>query len=292
MKARKSVLVLLLLCLLAGSGCYWKKQVESNEVGLKLDDGVTVNAVVGAGRYSKGGWYSDLEIIDTRSKTVSWTDPDLVTKDKQPIGIELGLTYRRNNDPISIVNMWDVYRNEALNDNALAASVSNRIPRVAKEITTNYTLDEILGIAESGGREVVASNMFDLLEAELLEIGVILLDVGINNISVDEGYMAALKRKAAAQIESEIAVEETKKLGEQLQQETAQTEIDLEVARRQNLVNTEMAKAYEESPQLLELRRLELMAQVIGDNDKLVFVPEGTSLNVIIGSEFLMTTDN
>lgn len=284
MKRKALTFVLLLAVLLfTATGCYYKKEVESNEVGLVLADGVSVTNVVGAGRYTKMTWYADLKVIDTRSKTVSWSDPDLVTKDKQPIGIELGLTYRRNDEKESIESMWDVYRNEALDDEALAASVTNRIPRVAKEITTRYTLDEILGISEGGGREVVAANMFDLLEKELLEIGVVLLDVGINNISVDEGYMAALKRKAAAQIESEIAKEETKKLIEQLEQEKAQSSIELEKAKRQNEVNRELAKAYEESPELLKLKTAEIMRDTVGPNDKFFFVSEGTDITLFFG---------
>lgn len=264
------------------SGCYWNAKVQTNQVGLIMFDGVKVDQVVRAGRYTKMWRFADIRIIDVSAKTLEWEDPDLVTKDKQPISLRVGVTYQRNPAKESILQMWNTYRGEATSDEYLQQQVLNRIPRAAKAVTTRFTIDEMLGIAETGGREVVQQELFSLLEPELGEVGVILLDVGINDIGPDPEFLELLKEKAQAQIKSEVAKEVTGQLEEQLLQEKAQTNIDLEKARRQNAVNEELAKVYADSPEYLELERLRILADVIGSNDKIYFIPDDANLTMFL----------
>ena len=58
-----------------------------------------------------------------------------------------------------------------------------------------------------------------------------------------------------------------------------------EVARRANLVKVEEGKAYAESEQLMELRRLELLTGILGDSDKVYFVPQGTDLTLFLAGQ-------
>ncbi|MFP4346592.1 MAG: SPFH domain-containing protein [Anaerolineales bacterium] len=285
MKLRQLMtLVVLFVTMFTLSGCYWQREVEESERGLLMPDGVTLQEVVGAGRYTNLGWYADINTIDVSAKTTSWSDPDLVTADKQPIGLAVGITYRRMSDDESIRAMWSSYRAETLSDDALAQQVLNRIPRVAKEVTSEYTLDEMLGVGlgEGSGRAVITLDLFNKLEPELAEAHIQLLDVGINNISPSDEYLSLLEEKANAQVRVEVAREETKALQEQLAQEEAQTQIELEKARRQNQVNAELAKTYEQSAEYYELERLRLLQGILGDQDKLYFIPEGTNLSVFL----------
>lgn len=281
--ALKSKIVIMVFVLFAATGCFFKAEVQTSQVGLIMTDGVKVSETVGAGRYTKMTWYADIARIDVSAKTIEWEDPDLVTRDKQPISLKVGITYKRNPDSKEILGMWDTYRNEAISDEALQQQVLNRIPRTAKAVTTKFKLDEMLGISESGGREAVQQALFDLLEPELQEVGIILLDVGINDIGVDPDFLNLLKAKAQAQVKSEVAQETTKQLGEQLLQEKAQTEIDIEIAQRENAVNEELSQVYAKSEQYFELERLRLLADVIGGNDKIYFVPGGVDLTLFLG---------
>jgi regulator of protease activity HflC (stomatin/prohibitin superfamily) len=221
------------------------------------------------------------------AKTLEWSDPDLVTKDKQPIGLQVGVTFARMRDRESVESMWNLYRGEAQNDELLKQQVLNRIPRIAKAVTAEYTLDQMLGVSEEAGfgREVVTQDLFELLETELKEVYVSLLDVGINNIAPSEDFLKLLEEKANAQVAVEVARSQTAKLNEQLRQEQAQTEIDIEKARRQNLVNEELAKVYEGSAAYYELEKLRLLKDIVGDNDKFWFVPEGSSLTLFLTTE-------
>jgi hypothetical protein len=89
--------------------------------------------------------------------------------------------------------------------------------------------------------------------------------------------MELLDQKAAAQVQVELAKQQTLTLNEQLNQTKAQTAIDVEIANRKNQITAIQAQAYEDSPQMLELRKLELMATVMGPNAKWVLCGGGTA---------------
>jgi len=288
MKKGYIILLALLIVAMLASGCTWKKQVEANEVGLVMRDGVSIDEVVGAGRYTEWGWYAAVKVVDVSAKTLSWEDPDLVTNDKQPIGLSVGVTYARDSKADSIKMMWKDYRSEASDDVALENQVRNRIPRVAKAVTTQFTLDEMLGIGEGGesvGRVAVQNAMFELLSAELSEIGCDLLDVGINNIAPSQDYMGLLEDKANAQVQVEVSRQKTLQLQEQIRQEKAQTEIDLEVARRQRLVAEEAAKVYTGNERWYNLQYLERLRDIFGDKDKVWFIDPDADLTLLFTGE-------
>lgn len=107
----------------------------------------------------------------------------------------------------------------------------------------------------------------------------------VMNISVDPQYQAKLQEKSTAAIEIELAEQKAAQLEKQLEQEQAQTEIDLEKARRANLVAEEEAKVYETSKEAYELKRLELMKDRLGESDKVYFIPEGADITLFLGTD-------
>lgn len=282
--------MLLVLVLVASSigGCYWNKPVEEFERGLRLAQGVRIEKVLPPGRYSGGGWFTELETVNVSAITTQWNDPDLVTKDKQQIGLSVSVTFSRKSDEESIRNMWADYNYEAVSDEALVAMVLARIPRVAKGVTAKYTLDSMLGIDETGavneeiGREIMQQAMTVALQRELAEFYVDLRDVGVNNISPDDGYMKLLAEKSSAKVQREVAVEQGLTAEENFKKEQKQTEIDVELARRERLVEEESARVYNNSPELYELERIRLMAEMFGENDKVWFIPQGTDITLLL----------
>jgi hypothetical protein len=282
----KKFIVLFVLVSVLLSGCYWNTEIDEAEVGLIMSDGVKVDRVAYAGRYTDmSSRWAKIEEIKTSNISAMWEDPDLVTKDKQPIGFKVELSFARARDSESVLTMWQKYRSEATDDNALTALVLARIPSIAKAITTKYSLDEMLGIGGDIDRQQVETELYDMLAESLKEVGIELRSATIANIAPAQSYMDLLQSKANAAIEVEVAQERTKMLTEQLAQEEAQTDIDLEVARRENLVAEERAKVYEESDRVYELRRLELLGNVLGESDKVYFVPEGADITLYIGAQ-------
>lgn len=282
---RAIVLLTILVTLL--SGCYWNTAVPEDGVALKITSG-KLEKVLGPGRYSDPfGMYTTLTTIDCSAKTINWSDPDLVTSDKQPIGLALSVTYARSRAPETVKFMWGQYNSEAKSDEALEEQVRNRIPRVAKAITTKYSLNDMLGIESEVDRTIVTQEMNDILTAELAEVGIVLLDVGIDNITPDQAYMDLLKRKANAVISVEVAQEETRLLEEQKAQEVAQTDIELERARRERLVQEERGQTYAKSPELYELRKLQLLADIFKQGDKVFFLPADGDVSLLFTGEAL-----
>lgn len=279
------MLTLLIVGAMSLSGCYWSS-VQQSQMGIITDRG-QVTDVVGPGGHQSINPFAGLTIYDGSSKTFEWSDPDLVTADKQPIGVSLAVTVARKTDRASIDKMWSQYNAEATNDESLAKQVLTRIPAIAKTVTVTYSLDQLLGTGGNteAGRSVVTLDLFNLLTPELDEVGIALLDVRVTNFAPDEAYLNLLKEKAQVGIQREIAAQRTGQLEEQLKQEQAQTNIDLEKARRQNQVNAELSKVYDTSDRYYELERLKLLKEVVGPNDKIYFVPEGADLTMYLAGQ-------
>lgn len=286
MKKRLVLAMVLVLMMVSLCSCYYNKEVGSNEVGIKMDDGVSVSAVVGAGRYTDLGYYANLTCIDTSSKSLTWQDDDVWTSDKQSVTFGVSVTYARKSDENSVKLMWREYNAAAKKDKELEDLVLSRIPRVVKQVSTTMTLDEMLGIADSEkNRATMQTEMEALLAAELDTCGVALIDFGVSDIGVDPVYQEKLQEKSTAAIEIELSEQRKAQLEIQLEQEKAQTEIDLEKARRANLVAEEEAKVYRESEEAYELKRLELMNDMLKETDKVYFIPEGSDITLFFGNE-------
>jgi len=280
-------LVMLLVAALLLGGCSINKATEEYQVGLRLKGGTEIVQIYQAGRHTLWGLYDEIKNVSVSAITVQWSDPDLVTKDKQPVGLSLQVTFARDKDEIE--TMWREYNSETISDEALMNQVLGRIPRVAKAVTTQYTLNEMLGIEEDGstsviGRYEVQSKMEDLLEGELREIYCVMLDIGINNIAPDEGYLNQLKEKAKAQIGVEVAEAQKTLADTQILTEQANTTIQLEIAKRERLVAQERAKVYETNPGWLKLQIWEAAKGVFA-GDNVWFIDPNADLTLLFSGE-------
>lgn len=276
----KKLLVQGLLIAVGSSACYCQDGVSASQVGLKIDSGRVVE-VVGAGIYTDMGLYSDLVQIDTSAKTLELSDPDLVTSDKQPIGVSVAVTYARKRDAESVNLLWSRYNGEAKDDKTLDGQVRSRVPAQVKTVTAAHTLDELIGTApgDKDGRPLVTKELFDLLKPQLDAFGIELLDVRFSNFAPDGKYLDTLKEKALVGLRQEISKQTTLQLEQQLLQEQAQTKIELEKARRTNEVKELENKLYTTSPQAYELEKLKLLKEVLGDKT-IYFIPQGSDVSL------------
>src|SRR5215203_6720813 len=65
---------------------YFFERVSASEVGVQFVSG-RIRDVVGPGVYSDAGLFVDMERISIQSVAFSVSDPELITKDKQRIGV-------------------------------------------------------------------------------------------------------------------------------------------------------------------------------------------------------------
>lgn len=304
MKNKITLFVMLALALvipsLLGGGCYCWPSVKENQAGVVLNDGVSISKVLPPGRYGANWRYwADFQTVDCQAKIIEWEDPSLVTRDKQPISFRVAATVRRDCTENGIRNMYRNYNSAARNDDAMALIVTSRMPDAAKAITTRFTLDQMLGTTDittgtttvvgEYARVILGNTFHESLQEQLRnendDTSIVVEAVNINDIGPSQRYLSALDEKSDQQIQTEIAKEKTERLKEEVKQEVEQTNKDLEIARRQNLINEELSKAYELSDRYYELERLKALADVIGGSDKIYFVPEGTDLTLFLGNQ-------
>ena len=278
-----SLLAFLVIGMLMLNGCYFHRRVQQHEVGLRMSDGVSIDDVVGAGRYTAWSPWARLEIVDTSVRTTEWVGSDVWTSDRQPVVFTVTVSYSRSRENIHTI--WNMFRLEAQSDAALERLVHSRIPRVIRNVSTTMSLYDMLGISENPemGRTALTLAIFAQLEQELATAGIDLHDVGVNDISADPGYVEMLIQRAQAGVMVDLAAARTRELEEQLRQEQAQTRIDVEIARRNNQVMEEENRIFAESTEAFELERLRIIAGAIRPTDTIYFIPEGSSLSLILG---------
>jgi regulator of protease activity HflC (stomatin/prohibitin superfamily) len=275
-------------------GCYLNSIVSADQMGIRLENG-GIAEIVPAGRYSGGIWTS-LERVDVSNKLVNWSD-SVWTSDQQSIGIAITATVARPRDTEKLKDLYQNFNSVATNDEALSSVVLAKLPDAVKSIVPTMTLAQLAGIG--GGeteknRKVLTDSIFTTLSQTLDKLNIVLVDISIVSITVDESYSALLQEKANASLQvdvaeeqgrvkqaeaaaqAKVAEEQVKLLAQQLLQEQSQTEIDLEIARREQLVAAEMAKTYEQSPQAYKIALLNAYAEIF--NDKTVYLPSDSQL--------------
>jgi hypothetical protein len=285
------------LIVLSFSGCYLNSIINAEQMGIQLKDG-SVSAVVPAGRYT-GGFWEELKAIDVSNKLVPWTD-SVWTSDQQSINISVNVTVARPRDTVKLQHLYENFNSVAIDDAELTKTVLAKIPDAVKSIVPTMTLAQLAGIG--GGdteknRQVLTDSIFATLFASLDKLDIVLVDISVTSITADESYSALLQEKAnaslqvdvaeeqgrvkqaEAQAQARVAEEQVKLLEQQLLQEKAQTEIELEKARRAQSVAAEAAKTYEQSDEAYQIALLEAYAKVF-NNKTVYFIPNESQLFV------------
>ena len=286
MKKRLALALIMVFAMVFCCSCYYKNEVDTSEVGIEMSDGVSISAVVGPGRYTNMGYYADLTTMDVSSQKMSIEISDVSTSDKQTVSVLVFVDFARKSDEQSVRNLWKNYNAAARSNEYLMSMVEDLMYSPVNKVSTQYTIDEMLGIAESDkNRTTMESDIADLLRQSLEARGITLTTLEVKNVRVDPQYQAKLQEKSTAAIEIELAEQKAQQLTKQLEQEQAQTQIDLEKARRANQVAEEQAKVYETSKEAYELKRLELLKDMLDDSDKVYFIPEGTDITLFLGNQ-------
>lgn len=284
LKNRFTTILFLLAVLFLLPGCYFQARVNENQVGIQLHKG-RITGVVPAGQYN-GGWYADLERIDVSTKTFEWSDGSVLTRDEQPIAISLTVAVRRMGDEECVKRMWREYNAEARDDAALQTQVLGRMGGIVKDVTVESDLAGMLGYGGSEvGRAEFTGNITEDLAPELAEFCVLLVNVSINNVDAGPEYDQLLRDRANARQEALVAIEQTRTLSETLRQEATRSQIAIEIANREAEVARINAITYREYPEAYELQRLAAIQGILGDNDKVYFVPQGSDLTIYLSGQ-------
>jgi regulator of protease activity HflC (stomatin/prohibitin superfamily) len=233
------------------------------------------------------GFFTDVRIVDVTRQTLN-IEQNVASSDKQLYDIKVAVDYARASGAdklerqISEVGFEDQKLQDILNGFANDA---------LKSASTQYTLDQVL--ADRGG---LSGKMTELLRPNMERIYLDLLAVKVVDVIVNDEYRALLEQKAnlEVQIESEekrkqlIEAEQANKDLEvvrekdrELKAAEGETKIELEQAQREKQVRDLQGQYWRDNPELLDLRRRELMVQMLNGGN-FWFVDPDTNLTLLL----------
>lgn len=300
MKVTK-LLIIIMLALLSTllSGCYWLEEIETSEVGAKMNAGRIYDCVP-SGQYSESGWFEDLKHISKGTMTFSVEDPEVATQDNQLVGIKITIQARRalegdkGLDCESIKNLLQNWP-ALIDDQSFVDTVSATAREGIKNGTRSFTLTKLLD-----DRNGLSQAITKHIEEDALKYSGQIVNVTIENIALNPDYAQTLQEKAlfTAQTEKELKRQElviqqaqtnaleqqqlTLVTEERLKREQAQTAVDVEIATREGKKIAASNQIYLDNERAYELEKLRLFAGVLGDKSSVWFIPQGTDLTLLL----------
>lgn len=284
---KKILLVLMLSVLL--TGCYWNDEIATNQVGVKLDEN-KIEEIVGPGVYSEVAcFWCDLKSMNIDTLTFSVEDPEVLTKDNQPVGVKITIQARRKSDDASVKNIFTNW-SSLVDDVSLVNTISATAREGMKNGTRGFTLAGLLD-----DRDELAIAIQDALEEDVDKYSVEIINVTVENIAVSQAYADILAQTAniTAQTNQEkrrqdlinqqasndiLAQEQRVKVAEaQLLAEQAETDVQVEIAQREGEKIAAAYQVYLDNPAAYQLEQLTRLKDVIGVGT-VYFIPQGSDL--------------
>lgn len=292
MNYRKAIWVFVLVAMLM-TGCYFQEDVQANQVAITLEKN-KITGCLGPGVYSDGSWWAEMKVVNIDTLTFSVEDPEVLTSDKQPVGVKITIQARRLADCEATKNIFTNW--STLTDDANFVNTISATAREGMKIGVNkFKLDQLLN-----DRNGLATAIIEQLEEDTQKYSGEIINVTVENISVDPAYMATLNETAQfqAQIDKEkqrqelikqqastdiIASQQQVLAAEaQVLAEQAKTEVEVEIAKREGEKTAAAQEVYSLNPQAFELERLRLIALIYGD--KTMFVPLDSNIFINPGN--------
>jgi hypothetical protein len=248
-----AILVVTVLLLISNNFFYFLKVVEQQEVGIQFRSG-RIHDVVGPGVYSDLGLFVRLERISAQAIPFQVEDKEIITKDKQRIGlIASGDIFRPGLDQQDLIlDLWDQYRGIYTSDALALQRVTDFAKQAMKVCVGDRTFDDnIIGASRDALRNCIDDELNEMVAP---------MGLSVNNVTVPDVILSPEVQTALdAIVQSRLATE--KAAQDQLK---AQAEAAAEQAKQEGAIRVEQSKIQEQTrqqTQLAELERQRLAAQ-------------------------------
>ncbi len=245
--------LLVVLMSLSSRFFYFFEQVAQDEVGVQFESGRIQN-IVGPGVYSDTGIFVDLQRVSSKAVPFEVQDVELITKDKQRIGLMVtGDIFRPGlADAEQLRELWAKYNQLFVNDEAARQQVIARAKQAMKVCVGDRNFDDaVIGT----GRDVLR----DCIDTELGELsgdfGLAIDNVAVPEVTLSPEVQVGLDRIVQLRLETEQARQDELKAAAQAEAEQARQEGEIRVAQ---------SRIQEEARQQLTLAQLneeKIMAQ-------------------------------
>lgn len=242
-----ALVVLIAVVVLTSSELFYLMQrVEQQEVGVRFRSGKIAD-VVGPGLYSDIGLYVELKKIPSSAVSFSVEDDEIITKDKQRLGLVVGGDIFRPNlaQKDILINNWAQYSELYTREDILQARVEGLARQAMKVCIGERTFnDNVIGTARDVLRECIDAEISRLADSYGLQIA----NVVVPNIILSQEAQQLLDSITQSRLNTEKAAQDKLK---------AEAEAAAEQARQQGEVRVAQSRVQEEARQQTSLAQLE-----------------------------------
>ncbi len=232
---------------------YFLERVEETEVGVQFVSGRIKN-IVGPGVYSDAGLFVEMKRVSSQAVAFSVTDEELITRDKQRIGLTVtGDIFRPGLIDADIIqSLWAEYNQLYLNDEAAQRRIEDRARQAMKVCVGNRNFDDaVIGTARDELRNCIDDGVNELAA----NFGLLVDNVAVPEVFISPDVQAGLDAIVRSRLETEKAAQDKLK---------ADAEAAAEQARQEGEIRIAQSRMQEESRQqriLAELERQKIEAQ-------------------------------
>lgn len=270
-------------------------QIDEGERGIIITQGA-VEGIQEPGIFFRPlAPFTRIEIVNVKRQTRQITQ-NVASSDKQLYDIDIAVDYSRNPAPEALKAQ---YGQIGVSDEQLTVFLDGFISDAVKSASTQFTLDQVL--ADRGGlssriTQILTTSPGEGRPSPVDQLYVRLEAVKVVDIKVGETYARLLSEKA--NLEVQIETEEKRRQQIEAQQsnnlfqaeqeakvalttEKGRTAAALEAANREAQVRAIQGRYWRENPELFELRKRELMVEML-KNGNVWFIDPNTNLTLLL----------
>lgn len=240
-------LVILFFALnLMGNFFYFLEPVEEQQVGIQFQNR-RIQEIVGPGVYSDVGVFVGLETISLQAIPFEVRDEEIITSDKQRLGIVVtGDIFRPGREDADLIrNQWDRYLGLYKDDELARRRVEDLARQAMKVCVGDRTFDNnIIGTS----RDALGACINDEVNAAVAEIGLRIENLVVPEVILSPEVQVALDAIVQSRLLTEKAAQDELK---------ARAEAQAEQARQEGEIRVEQSRIQEQTRQQILLAQLE-----------------------------------
>ncbi|MBL8058447.1 MAG: SPFH domain-containing protein [Anaerolineales bacterium] len=235
-----------LVLVLTSQFAYFLVRVEPQEVGVQFQGG-QIKDIVGPGVYSDFGLYVELRKVSSQAIPFNVRDEEIITKDKQRIGLVVtGDALRPGiaRKDVLLAN-WAQYSQLYLDDVVAQERVKSLAQQAMKVCVGERPFDDaIIGTARDELRNCIDDELSKLAEI----YGLVIQNVVVPEVVLSPEVQAALDAIVQSRLETEKAAQDKLR---------AEAQAQAEQARQEGEIRVEQSRIQEETKQQTILAQLE-----------------------------------
>src|SRR5262245_55030825 len=289
--------VVVVIIVIAGLTTMKFAQIDEGQRGIIITQGA-VEGVQEPGIFFRPfAPFTRIEVVNIKRQTRQVTQ-NVASSDKQLYDIDIQVDYSRRTDEPSLRAQ---YGRIGVSDDQLNQFLDGFINDALKSASTQFTLDQVL--SDRGGfsqriNPLLRSPTGEGQTSPIDQLYVNLEAVKVLDIKVGDAYAQLLAEKANLEVQIETEEKRRQQIEAQqannlfqaeqeakvsLTQEKGRTAAALEAANRDSQVRTIEGRYWRENPELFELRKRELLVQLV-QQGSFWFVDPNTNLTLLLNN--------